>query len=108
MVSRREVDAPGRAPADGSPAFVIRDRILNASRVKARIPSAKAEINVLEREKVRLIEEPGPFKDGAADQHHASADGIHDLHGAGFERRDAPAGGAMTHSRGPARKGNAG
>jgi len=81
---------------------VVRERVLNASRLKSGIPCAKAEINVLEGEKVRLVEEPGAFKDGAADQHHASADGVDDLHGTGFKRRDAPACGAVTHPSCPA------
>jgi hypothetical protein len=104
MIPRREIYAPGRAPADRSPALVVRERVLNAARVKSGIPRTKAEIDVLKGEKIRLIEEPGTFKDGAADQHHASADGIDDLHGTRFERRDAPAGGTVTHPRCPGRK----
>jgi hypothetical protein len=101
MVPGREVDAPGRSAADRAPAFVVRKRFLNAHRLKSGIPCAKAEINILKREKIRLVEVPGAFKDGAADQHHASADGVHDLT-TGFKRRDAPAGGAVTHPSCPA------
>ena len=98
MVPRREVDAPGRPTADRAPAFVIADGVLNAPRLKSGIACAQAEVNILKGEKLRLVQEAGTFKDRAADQHHASADGVHDLHGTGFQRRHAPPGGAVPHA----------
>src|SRR5262245_21201252 len=56
VISRREIHAPRRAPADRPLSLVIDDGLLRAPDAKSRRASAKTEIDVLERKEVVGVE----------------------------------------------------
>lgn len=87
---------------------MIGARVLHAGDSEAGRPCAQAEIDVLEREKVRLVQQADLLEDLAPDEHHAPADRIDVANGIGTESGSASADGPVAHPAGSVRETNAG
>jgi hypothetical protein len=68
---------------------MIGARVLHARDSETGGPRAQAEIDVLEREKVRLVQQADLLEDLAPDEHHAPADRIDHANGIGTESSHA-------------------
>jgi len=87
---------------------MIGARVLYARDSEASRSRAQAEIDVLEREKVRLVQQADPLEDLAPDEHHAPADRIDHPNGIGTERGHTRASGPVAHPPGSLGETNAG
>lgn len=79
---------------------MIGARVLHAGDSETGRPRAQAEIDVLEREKVRLVQQANLLEDLAPDDHHAPADRIDRANGIGTESGNTRAGGPVAHPPG--------
>ena len=85
MVPAREVELARRGGSNRDAALVIRERGRRNRRAEAGPARAQAEIDVLERVEIPLVEQPDAIEHLAADQHHTAADRVDDP--AGRRRR---------------------
>jgi len=76
---------------------MIRTGVVDARRLKAGASCAKTKVDILEREKIRFIQQSHRVEDLPPDQHHAPADGIDHPDGIRAKGGESPAGGAMAH-----------
>jgi len=86
MVAGAEVNSPRRASANAATSFMVGTSILGNNNLEAGLSGPQAEIDILERKEVRLVEQTDPLEHVAPDEHHAAADRIDRPHTIGSER----------------------
>ena len=79
MIPGGEVKPPRRGGAERPAAFVIHRRAARQHRREPGAPRLQAEIEILEREEVVLVEEPGGVEHVAPDVHQTTAHGVYRL-----------------------------